>query len=150
MTARGLEETSVMSTDKPRCTRRQLIAAACAMLLILVALLLFLCLADSQISRWVYVFQSTVYPAKDPDVPREFTGVFKRWASDGRLLVTESYRNGELHGEYVEYGLSGTKRVCVFSNGQPWEGQLLNFSIEHDRMMLFTYESGEAISISPP
>ncbi len=73
--------------------------------------------SDSQISKYVYIFQAYIWPRVHPRKPQNYTGLWVGWYENGLKMLEFRYQNGQLSGE----------RRAWHDNGQiSWEASFPN------------------------
>ncbi|MCC8109592.1 MAG: hypothetical protein LIQ30_11235 [Planctomycetes bacterium] len=107
-----------MTKETPRKSR---ILPALALIVILAAAAAgFIHFGNPQWHWRLYAFQARQAEDGLLDAGPNYSGVWRNWAADGRLVSEYTYRNGKRHGRYVHYTESGAIR----SEGQYNDGAL--------------------------
>ena len=99
-----------------------------ALLIPVVVVLLILSLfrlGNPQWCRWLYVFQTYVWP-KYPDrlilAPDDYTGTWYYWYPNGHRECELHYENGKLHGTFTRWLPSGQKEIVEHWNNDRRHG----------------------------
>lgn len=166
--------------EKPTSSvRRRLLMtglAACPLVLAGLAAGVLL-LGNPQRSRYVYMFQAYVwpkYPFGDIPPPPGYTGVWRTWDRNGRIVSEAEYEGGNHNGVYTLWSITGQKweegrfandlengqwtawdyqgnvvAQGTFKNGLPWEGTFLDFDETEGVSVIKRYADGVQVSVRP-
>ena len=103
--------------------RRTLAVAAVGLVAVCLAALAVLRFGNPQWHRWVFMFQAYVWPRRQPEPPKGFTGVWRTWYPSGRRMNEVGFRNGREHGFERDF----------YPDGKRWsEGRYVNGRLEGD------------------
>ena len=96
--------------------RGKIIAVILVFIIVLISLHLYLVNSDIQSNRFVFLYQSKfLSPQEYLDIYNNYTGVWRTWHNNGKLMSVQNLVSGRVNG-YYKY---------IFSNGQIYaEGEM--------------------------
>ncbi|MDR2390784.1 MAG: toxin-antitoxin system YwqK family antitoxin [Planctomycetota bacterium] len=101
-------------------TKKIIFAAGLLLVLPISAGWLFLPFANPQWHWRLYAWQAAGLPDGKLDPPPGYSGTWRQWTGDGRMIASYSYRNGERDGPYQTFDQAGRP----LSTGQYAAGKL--------------------------
>ena len=99
-------------SKRPKIWRRASFLILYGFLAVLLLTLLVLRLGNPQWHKYVYIFQTYVWPKHHMgkiDPPSNFTGVWTRWHRNGMKQYEGTYRDGKRDGPWILWWWDGTR-----------------------------------------